>query len=167
MLLQELARRALSFANRRSANATPESGLSRSEQTNEGKRFACNIMKVQFASSFKILVNWVYDGTCTLQLLMISEILVAISDQSSTYLTSTPAKGQVNYCQICLDRPHTTSKYPQNTNPEALKRRRNCNFHNKKSNRANDRPIERSPMRQRGRGAFHNSCFSSSNRKRG
>lgn len=62
-------------------NATPESEQSRPERTNMRKRCACGITRVEYVSSFGILVHYVNDGELTPQKLLATwEELMAVSD---------------------------------------------------------------------------------------
>lgn len=69
----------------------------------------------------------------------------------------------VNWCRVCLDRAHMTSKYLHISNLETVIRACNRNLPNKQSGCTNDRLNGHSPMEPRRRRPFHKHRFSSQN----
>lgn len=120
------------------ADATPESGHSTVIQANARSHNACNIMNAESKSNFESLVGCILDGTITQkQLQDVLYRLAPVSDQSSTYLTSSKAMDQVHYFRFGLDKAHSSSKCPHVSNLKTSIH--SSNFQNKRSRRKNEK----------------------------
>lgn len=116
-----------------------ESEHSRSDRTNTCTRNACHIMNVESASRIGSLVDYINDGTFTLQEVQaISEGFVALLYHSPTDSTSTAAMCEVHYCSVCPDRAHTISKCPQISKLETFIRVPSTKVHSQPSRRIKD-----------------------------